>query len=265
LIARILIVVVIGVCLAAGFWHYRSRQQTQLATGAPVEKVEGDAWLILLYSRNPREVEAASQQVMELGPRAVPVIQTTLRDPQAEAERLKGALKACGILGRTAALAIPDVAEVLLEPGLTAEAAIALSYMGPGALPPLRDALTSDDAIVRREALRSIGKLKDRASLDLGVVLPLLTDRMTDVDQGVRTVAATYLGIIHEGADVAVPALVKGLADSDPEVRRASAAALGSFGAEALPALEALKKAASDKSDDVAREAGRSVVKLQQK
>jgi HEAT repeat protein len=78
-------------------------------------------------------------------------------------------------------------------------------------------------------------------------------------------VAATYLGIIHEGADRAVPALSEGLADPDPEVRRASAAALGSFGAEAAPALAALKKAASDRNDDVAREAGRSIVKLQQK
>jgi HEAT repeat protein len=264
--ARLSLVVVLLVALAAaGIWQYRRQNQTEVATSAPATPVEGDAWLTLLYSRNPREVEAASQQVATLGPRAVPIIQATLGDPQAEADRLKGALKACGILGKTAAPAIPDVAEALLEPGLTAEAAIALSYMGPDALPPLTDALTSDDAVVRREALRSIGKLKDRAPLDFTLVLPPLTERMTDVDPGVRAVAATYLGIIHEGADVAVPALVKGLEDTDPEVRRASAAALGSFGADALPALDALKKAAADKNDDVAREAGRSVVKLQQR
>jgi HEAT repeat protein len=263
--ARLSLVVVLLVALAAvGIWQYRGQPTSELAA-TPPKPVEGDAWLTLLYSRNPREVEAASQQVATLGPRAVPIIQATLGDPQAEANRLKGALKACGILGKTAAPAIPDVAEVLLEPGLTAEAAIALSYMGPDALPPLTDALTSEDAVVRREALRSIGKLRERAPLDSSVVLPPLTERMTDVDPGVRTVAATYLGIIHEGADVAVPALTKGLADTDPEVRRASAAALGSFGADALPALDALKKAAADKNDDVAREAGRSVVKLQQR
>jgi hypothetical protein len=35
--------------------------------------------------------------------------------------------------------------------------------MGRDALPPLQGALTSDDATVRREALRGIGKLVERA------------------------------------------------------------------------------------------------------
>ena len=60
---------------------------------------------------------------------------------------------------------------MLTEPGLTAEAAIALSYMGPDAFGPLRDGLWHDDPIVRRESLRSIGKLKERAPLDAGPVV----------------------------------------------------------------------------------------------
>ena len=51
------------------------------------------------------------------------MIHTTLQDPAATPERVKAALKACGILGAAAAPAIPDVAEQLPDPTLTAEAA----------------------------------------------------------------------------------------------------------------------------------------------
>jgi HEAT repeat protein len=261
---RVLVIVLIIACAAAGFWAFRWMHPAAPAPAAAVDGANAE-WMELLRSQNPMDVERASQEVAALGERALPAIQSTLHNQQAEAEELKAALKAVGILGRTAAPAIEDVAAVLPEPGLTAEAAIALSYMGPVALPPLREALSSDDPVVRREALRSIGKLKERAPLDGAVVLPLLIEDMKDTDPTVRAVAATYLGIIHEGAEVAVPALIAGLQDPDPEVRRASAAALGSFGEGAAAAIPALKKAAADKHDDVAREAGQTIVKLQQK
>jgi HEAT repeat protein len=133
--------------------------------------------------------------------------------------------------------------------------------MGRSAFGPLRDALRSEDPVVRREALRSIGKLRERAPLDARAVLPLLVDSLDDADPGVRTVAATYLGIIHEG-EAAVPPLVEALKDPEPTVRRAAAAALGSFGADAEIAIPALKRAAGDADPDVAREAGLALVKL---
>ena len=46
---------------------------------------------------------------------------------------------------------------------------------------------------------------------------------------------------------------------------REAATALGSFGSAALGAIPMLKKAALDKNEDVAREAGRAILKLQQK
>ena len=104
-----------------------------------VRKANDGEWLDKLYSRNPSEVEAATAEVAKRGAAGLPAIQAALRDPQSEAERLKGALKACAILGKTAAPAIADVASVLPEPGLTAEAAIALSNMGPDAFAPLRE------------------------------------------------------------------------------------------------------------------------------
>ena len=258
---RRFVVFVAVLLVAAGAWYYTR----VLNEAPPAETVveQPEEWLDELYSQNPREVESASEEVASLGARALPTIQATLRNPDAEAERLKAALKACGIIGQASAPAIPEVAALLVEPGVTSEAAIALSYMGREALPPLREALTNSDPVVRREALRSIGKLKDRAPLELEVVFPLLVNGMSDGDAGVRAVGATYLGIIHGADEQAVPALAKGLEDPDAEVRRASAAALGAFGTGAEPALPALRKASTDRNEDVAREAGRTIVKLQ--
>ena len=152
-----------------------------------------DDWLTDLYSQNPRETERAIGRVSALGLQALPLIRKTLQDPNTERDRRKAALKACAVLGPLAAEVVPDVAATLPDPELTAEAALALSFMGADALPPLRQAATADDAMVRREALRSIGKLRSRASLDSSDVLPILLEAMTDEDQGVRAVAATYL------------------------------------------------------------------------
>jgi HEAT repeat protein len=258
---RAVAAVVIGVVAGLGVWFYvRSDNPPPEESSATLDQAN---WLDDLYSQNPRTVEAASEEVAALGARALPAVQAALRDPDSEAERIKGALKACGIIGQAAAPAIPEVAALLTEPGVTSEAAIALSFMGKDALPPLRDALKNSDPVVRRESLRSIGKLKDRAPLDIRVVLPLLIRGLEDPDPGVRAVAATYLGIIHEAPDESVTALAKALADPDAEVRRSAAAALASFDAQALTALGALQKASTDRNEDVAREATRTIVKLQ--
>ena len=49
---------------------------------------------------------------------------------------------------------------------------MALSLMGPEAFGPLRDALGRSDPLVRKEALRSIGKLKARGPLESDTVMP---------------------------------------------------------------------------------------------
>jgi HEAT repeat protein len=89
-----------------------------------------------------------------------------------------------------------------------------------------------------------------------------LIDGATDTDPGVRAVAVTYLGIIHESGRDAVEVLTLGLRDPEADVRRSSATALGSFGSDAAAALPALRKAAGDSDPDVAREAGVALVKL---
>jgi len=253
--------VVAVLVLGAGLWFYQSRLAAPAAAGQA--EIDDDLWLDLLYSQNPREAAEAAQQVESLGARALPLIHATLQDPRAEPQRVKAALKACVIIGAAAAPAIGEVAEQLPDPALTAEAALALSFMGRDAFVPLKEALSSDDPVVRRESLRSIGKLKERAPLDTRAVVPLLVEAMADPDTGVRSVAATYLGILHAGGPEIVTALIDGLKDAEAEVRRASATALGSFGPEAAVAVPALRKASGDPDPEVAREAGVSLVKLQ--
>jgi HEAT repeat protein len=248
------------VIVAAGFYFresYRPRTNPE-----PAKIVEGK-WLEHLHSQNPKVAEEAARQLKDLGAAALPQIRRALQDPAADTATKKAALKAAGMLGTTASPAVADVAALLPNPELTEEAAVALSFLGRDAYTPLRLAASSEDPVVRREAVRSLGKLRERAPLDSRAVVPLLLQGLTDTDARVRTVAATYLGILHDDGPSVVPALIETLQDEDPEVRAAAATALGSFEPQATLALPALRKAAGDRDENVAREAGLSIVKLQ--
>jgi HEAT repeat protein len=261
MVKSFLAIVVLGALLAAGaVWYYHpDRIAGQAVSAEPAD----DEWLDHLYSSNPRDSAEAVRHVEMLGEDAVPIIREALQNPRADREHRRAALKACTILGEVAAPAIPEVSAELRKPDLTAEAALALSFMGRQAFTPLNGALDSSDPIVRREALRSIGKLKQRASLDTLAVVPILVSRLQDQDSGVRTVAATYLGIIDEEPDKAVPGLLAALEDPHPDVRRAAAEALGSFETAAGRVLPALSRATRDADPEVSREAGLAIVKLQ--
>ena len=259
------LIAALALLLGCGWWYYNERRErTAAITGAVHDTDDDDAWLAALMSQNPRESEAAAQRVKELGDRALPLVRDILQDPQADAPLRKAAIRAAGLIGPAAAPAIPEVAAFLKDPEYTEEAAVALSFMGPEAFAPLRGALSSREGEVRTEALRSLGKLSERAPLAPSMVLPLLLDGMRDSDEGVRAVGATYLGVIHADPEKSVQALATGLSDPDPTVRRVSAVSLAAFTAEeAKSAMPALRKATSDPDGDVAREAGATLVKLQ--
>jgi len=243
--------------VGAAVWYYRA------PNAGPVSVVvtrNDDRWLDDLQSRTPKDVEAATSELEQRGTAALPVIRRTLLDPSASPARKKAALKATAILGARAVEAMPDVAAALQEPEYSPEAALALSFMGSPAVAPLRGAIASDEPVVRREALRSLGKLRERASIDPQVVVPLLLDALKDPDPSVRNIAVTYLGIVRDSPDKEVAGLIDALKDPDAGVRQAAAVALGGYGALAEPAVPALKKAANDPDEDVKREAGRALV-----
>ena len=262
---RVFAAVLVVLAVAGGaLWYLQPRGLKPLLTTSS-RQTPAETWLDRLGSQNPRISETAEAEVRQLGAAALTQASAALNDPSAPPERKKAALRACALLGPVASPIIPQVSAHLRSPDYAAEAALAFSMMGAEAFTPLADALTSPEPEVRKESLRSIGKLQQRGAVTADHVIPPLLDALADRDPAVRTIAATYLGIIHEhGVDV-VPALAEMLKDENPEVRTATARALGSFGVDAQPAIPALRRAVGDKDENVAREAGLAIVKLQSK
>jgi HEAT repeat protein len=256
------VVLLIIAGIAIGVTWYVSPQSVKSFAQSEPDEPE-DVWLEHLFSQNPTDAAAAATWVEQLGEDAMPIILETLRSDKEDRERKKAALKACGILGRDAEDAMDDVRTYLLNEELTAFAAAALTFMGPDALKPLKDGLASPHAAVRRESLRSIGKLRERAPLEPGKVVPLLIAGMSDPDPAVREIAVTYLGIVRDRAHEALPVLIAALDDADATVRHAAANAIGEYGPAAQSAADALKKASADKDPEVAREAGRALVNVE--
>lgn len=248
--------------IGAAMWYYRSPE-----AGMPVRVAtrNDNRWLDDLQSRNPKEVEAATAEIESQGTAALPLIRQTLQDDGATQPHRKAALKACAILGVRASEAIPDIAALLSDQTYSAEAALALSFMGSAAVPVLKDAVDDDGPAVRKEALRSLGKLRERASIDPQVVIPTLITALDDSEAQVRVVAVTYLGIVRDNPAKEVPALTDALGDDEAEVRAAAATALGAYGHAAESALPALRKATKDPDEQVQREAGRAIITISEK
>ena len=253
------LLVLLTAAAGAAAWYYSGG--ATVVRKIPIVRNE-DRWLDDLASRSPKDVEAASAELRQRGAAAVPIIQRTLQNTSADPARKKAALKAAAILGVRAVDTVPDVAALLRQPEYAPEAALALSFMGAAAVEPLRDALTSDETVVRREALRSLGKLRERASIDPQIVIPALLNALADPEPSVREIAVTYLGIVRDDPVKAVPGLIEALSDEDPAVRRSAATALGAYGGQAKAAIPALQKAAADPDEDVQREAGRALVQI---
>ena len=254
----LLLALVAGVAVAV--WYYRA---TPAEPPVSVVVRNDDRWLDDLQSRTPKDVERATAELEQRGSAALPIIRRTLQDPAADPARRKAALKATAILGPRAVESLPDVAAALSDPDYAPEAGLALSFMGSPAVQTLRDALQSDEPDVRREALRALGKLRERASIDPQLVVPLLLDGLKDADASVRHVAVTYLGIVRDEPAREVTGLISALDDPEAEVRQAAALALSSYGLDAEPAVKALNKAAtSDPDDDVKQEAARALVHI---
>jgi HEAT repeat protein len=116
---------------------------------------------------------------------------------------------------------------------LTRLAAVkALGGFGADALPGLSGALADDDAEVRIQAVKTLGRLA------LPDSVPLLAKALTDRSPWVRRLAAQALGAMgRKGAAEAITALVAPLGDTDPLVWDNAAAALEGLGPRAVPTL----------------------------
>ena len=91
--------------------------------------------------------------------------------------RFIGALRGFEALGPIASNAVPHLRKLLDTPGATGQGAgIAMSYIGPRALPALIDGLANDSPVVRYHALRGVAPLGTNAAAALPALLNCLND-----------------------------------------------------------------------------------------
>ncbi|HSQ58403.1 MAG TPA: HEAT repeat domain-containing protein, partial [Gemmata sp.] len=156
----------------------------------------------------------------------------------------------------------PNLPEAI--PRLTAlfpeiEAVRAVARYGPAggpAVAELTELLKDNNATVRWQAVRTLGKLRDSAIS----ALPKIVDRLTaDPDPLVREHAAEAVGDIGPGAAEGIPALVKALQDPVAKVRRDAVRSLGQMGKAAEGVIAEVRKSELDPDPEVSGAATRAV------
>jgi HEAT repeat protein len=140
---------------------------------------------------------------------------------------------------------------------------------GAPAVPDLIELLSHADAAVRRQAVRTLGRIGKSAL----AALPALIERVQrDPEPSVREFAAAVLGEFdsimdsaderHPAASEILPALVKALGDSDGKVRLESVRALGRMEERAAAALDEVSALANDAEWPVRKEAMEAARKI---
>ena len=117
-----------------------------------------------------------------------------------------------------------------------AENAVQDLYLnGDGSLERLLDLASTDDDDLRWWAVRALSMLRRKTSSQRAVVMPALTQALSDDDNSVRCLAALSLGQLHAAS--AIPALMLLLTDPSGWVHGAAADSLAMMGEAAVPLL----------------------------
>ena len=144
--------------------------------------------------------------------------------------RYLGAVRGFEALGATASNAVPSLRRLLDTP--TGDgAAIALSYIGPAALPAFTETLGNGSATGRCHALVGVAHLGTNAGPALSAVLSCLND----TNLNIRNYAIAALGQMRGEAASAVPALTRLLDDPDAGVRALTVQSLRYIGTQRVP------------------------------
>lgn len=110
-----------------------------------------------------------------------------------------------------------------------------LHLNGDGSLDRLLDLVSTDDDDLRWWAVRALSIAAEENQRQRVVVMPTLTQALSDDDDSVRCLAALSLGQLHAAS--AIPALIVLLADPSGWVRGAAADGLAMMGEAAVPLL----------------------------
>lgn len=168
------------------------------------------------------------------------------------------ALRAFEVLGPDASPAIPGLIKVI---GCNNNwPSLALSHIGPAAVPALIELLTTNqspdfygnwrrgipDNTIRENGIAALGYIGTNAQ----AALPLLMSCYKDEDKrSFANMSSALARVGHNRPDIVVPAIVFLLTNSSRDSKFGAPAALATFGSEAKPAIPALLEA-SQTADD---------------
>jgi hypothetical protein len=174
-------------------------------------------------------------------------------DPRAR-QLSVGAYKAFDALRTRAMPAFDDLCRFTNDtnrPSVAFKAAIALGYLGTNALSPLLALVANGNHPARVGALAAIHEIGASDNAAQILVIPAITNCITDTNRQVRRMAVTFLGDLTAAPQISVPALISALKSTDYYVRRASATSLAQFGPQAASAIPALTNALVDPDSEV--------------
>jgi len=217
---------------------------------------------LVLGFRDPKEdfrIQCALATA-RIGEAAVPVLQGTLRDSDANARSM--AAWALGEIGLPAKTAIPGLIELLKDsaPPVRAKAAASLGNMAEEArlaLPMLAQTLNDQDRQVRLQTIQALTKIGP-VSIFLHGLVNALEENDAELNRAAES-ALNKMGLLDASA---VPILKKVLGSSKLPLRLFAAKALGTIGPPARDAIFELSRALMDMDRAVRLEATLSLGKI---
>ncbi|MFC1783765.1 HEAT repeat domain-containing protein [Planctomycetota bacterium] len=192
-----------------------------------------EGWLAEVGWGRKRLLQDIFNDLIDLGPGAVPVLIQTLQDEDAT---------------------------------LRSQAAIYLMFIRPPArqaVPALKNALQDPDITVRINAAYALGKISPAQQGKLAV--DVLARALDSDDHTVKLWAVFTLAALGPTIDEVVPALVKAVKDEDILVRHSAIDALGAMGPAAQQALPALRQLKNNPDEAIRQAAAEALEKIEGK
>ncbi len=178
--------------------------------------------------------------------------------------RADGAMRTFKLLGPRADCAVGELTLRVtnLKSNQDQSAAMALTYLGPKAVPGLIAAITNQQIQTRYIQIAALRDLGTNAR----PALPALLKAVQDPDPFVAGRSLRSLGNLQLEPEQVIPVMITNLSHTNPQVRYQAATALGHSGrqAQATNALPALLKAMNDSDPAVAAAAALAMRGIQQ-
>jgi HEAT repeat protein len=234
----------------------------------------------LLTVRQYNTHQTAAEVLGGLGPDAEPAL-LNLMDllDDADPETARVAAVALGGIGRPALQSL--LIRLRSKNAKNDLVTVALAKLGKDAVPPLLDALKSDDPTIRRRAALALGGMESPPKEALPAVLALLREWTDDPEGDAFCVAVSAVGLRArrreapaarrllaavanfrgDGGD-AIPVVVPLLKDRSPRVRALAAQVLAAMGPAARPAAPALRELLADPEPAAANEAAAALLAM---